>query len=745
MIVRLYVSSGEYTKTLRVDVLNTADEVLRRVWARHQVFLSAAGLSDLDPSSVVIKVRGLCDYLSGLSGPIYESHYIQQCLRDSKLPELVLEHRSKVYGPAVAEQAHDLGSALAEPMLGPMPDAASGARLPAGAVSSLELGETRMLVRVLAQDPDAPAVSIRLFRGVVPLSPSVSSSEELSVCVASLPRESVLELAVRSGRLRIPLFTRAGMLDVEEDFVVHVHDGQGKWWGIEVTVGLDPEPEGPVAFPAIFEAVVFGESSTGGLGRVSEAPGDLAWKKIESILKGGPGARYSEADLSMLWRYAPFLTVRPNALAHVWKAIEWTNVEMVARAYGYLAQWAPIGWLSALQLLSGAFVDLKIRDFAVNSIRSVSDHLLQRLVLPLVYAVLDEDRGDSALAQFLVSRGRESMRLTIALFWALRAEAAARPECAERARVLVEGLLRVKGGAVSSLVKGVTAQAGLVARLEAGVQSLMDGTTERIQDLGALFGARGIHHPLHPRWVLGAFRGSESEVLRCVPEKGRTTLKLAYENNDPTGEPFYFLYKTGLDLRPEQAIQTVMAMMDRVWQQGGLTLRLDPYQTLVVSGSAGLVELRTKGEMAPLDQVGPISAWLELRAGTEAAFVSAAAAYVVACHILDLDGECMVEGETGAMFVFSFTHGTSEQVLREIRGALEGNVEGVEALIVLALDALETISRERALQTVVVDLFGAVGLESRLDVVFGGGVAISRARLEARLRTALLRPPSAAR
>ena len=93
-----------------------------------------------------------------------------------------------------------------------------------------------------------------------------------------------------------------------------------------------------------------------------------------------------------------------------------------------------------------------------------------------------------------------------------------------------------------------------------------------------------IHFPLDIKLVLKAPITNECSIFSSA----MAPFKLTFELMD--GGKYTFIYKNGDDLRQDQLILEMFALMDRMLKTVNQDYKLTPYQTLACSKSDGFVE-----------------------------------------------------------------------------------------------------------------------------------------------------------
>lgn len=93
--------------------------------------------------------------------------------------------------------------------------------------------------------------------------------------------------------------------------------------------------------------------------------------------------------------------------------------------------------------------------------------------------------------------------------------------------------------------------------------------------------------PLDP-----ALRCSRIRVEKCkTMDSKMKPLWAVFENDDTSGSDIYFIFKNGDDLRQDMLTLQIIRIMDRLWKEAGLDLRMNPYGCISTGNRVGLIEV----------------------------------------------------------------------------------------------------------------------------------------------------------
>lgn len=69
-----------------------------------------------------------------------------------------------------------------------------------------------------------------------------------------------------------------------------------------------------------------------------------------------------------------------------------------------------------------------------------------------------------------------------------------------------------------------------------------------------------------------------------------------FQNADSLGDPIHVLFKVGDDLRQDQLTLQMFRLMDQMWLNEGLDLKMSPYHCVETGNETGMIEVVLNAE-----------------------------------------------------------------------------------------------------------------------------------------------------
>ncbi|KAG9330249.1 hypothetical protein JZ751_026011 [Albula glossodonta] len=354
----------------------------------------------------------------------------------------------------------------------------------------------------------------------------------------------------------------------------------------------------------------------------------------------------TRADRLLLWDKRQYCRAQVHSLPKVLTSAPCWDSHSMAEIHTLLHHWPALSPVSALELLDSKFADTEVRAVAVGWIGSCSDDELADYLPQLVQAVKFECHLRNALVLLLLSRAQGNINIAHYLYWLLR-DAVQDPCFGPRFESILGALLCLCGAGLRAELDKQTQLVQLLGALAEKVRQAGSSTRQAVlQDglgrLRSFFQKQSCRLPLSP-----SLEAKELNVKACsFFNSNAVPLKIALVNADPLGDEINVMFKVGEDLRQDMLALQMIRIMDRIWLQEGLDLRIVEYG---VTGS-----FKDK----------PLAEWLRKYNPTEDEYEKASENFVYSCAgccvatyvlgICDRHNDNIMLRSTGHMFHIDF-------------------------------------------------------------------------------------------
>ncbi|XP_027420780.1 phosphatidylinositol 4,5-bisphosphate 3-kinase catalytic subunit delta isoform isoform X3 [Bos indicus x Bos taurus] len=679
------------------------------------------------PEDYTLQVNGKHEYLYG-SYPLCQFQYICSCLHSGLTPHLTMVHSSSIL--AMRDEQSNPAPQVQKPRTKPPP-------IPMKKPSSVSLWSLEQpfyieLIqgsKVNADERMKLVVQAGLFHGNETLCKTVSSSE-VSVCsepvwkqrlefdinICDLPRMARLCFALyaviekakkarstkkKSKKADCPIaWANLMLFDYKDQLKTGEHclymwpsvpDEKGELLNPCGTVRSNPNTESaaalviflpevaphPVYYPFLDKILELGR--LGEHGRFTEEE-QLQLREI--LERRGSGELY-EHEKDLVWKMRHEIQEHfPEALARLLLVTKWNKHEDVAQMLYLLSSWPELPVLSALELLDFSFPDRHVGSFAIKSLRKLTDDELFQYLLQLVQVLKYESYLDCELTKFLLDRALANRRIGHFLFWHLRSEMHV-PSVALRFGLIMEAYCRGSTHHMKVLMKQGEALSKLKALNDVVKVSSQKTTKPQTKELMHLCmrqetyleALSHLQSPLDPSTLL-----AEVCVEQCTfMDSKMKPLWVMYSNEEAGSDGTVgIIFKNGDDLRQDMLTLQMIQLMDILWKQEGLDLRMTPYGCLSTGDRTGLIEVvlhsdtianiqLNKSNMAATAAFNKdaLLNWLKSKNPGEALdraieeFTLSCAGYCVATYVLgigDRHSDNIMIRENGQLFHIDFGH-----------------------------------------------------------------------------------------
>ncbi|XP_071398101.1 phosphatidylinositol 4-phosphate 3-kinase C2 domain-containing subunit alpha [Centroberyx affinis] len=398
-------------------------------------------------------------------------------------------------------------------------------------------------------------------------------------------------------------------------------------------------------------------------------------RKLEKICSRASTFGLKRADHQLLWDQRPYCRRdHPSSLPKVLASAPSWDWASMTHLHSLLHHWPPLAPVTALELLDSKFADTEVRSVAVSWIEASTDDELADYLPQLVQALKFECHLKNALVMFLLSRAQGNIYIAHYLYWLLR-DAVQDPAWGRRYERVLGALLCLCGGRLRAELDQQTHLVTLLGAVaervrQAGGSTRQVALQEGLENVQNFFQRNSCRLPLSPSLV-----AKELNVKACsFFNSNAVPLKLALVNADPLGEEINVMFKVGEDLRQDMLALQMIRIMDRIWLQEGLDLRIVNFKCISTGKDKGMVELVPSSDTLRKIQVEygvtgsfkdkPLAEWLRKYNPAEDEYEKASENFIYSCAgccvatyvlgICDRHNDNIMLRSTGHMFHIDF-------------------------------------------------------------------------------------------
>uniref|UniRef100_A0A3Q0TAK2 Phosphatidylinositol 4-phosphate 3-kinase C2 domain-containing subunit alpha n=1 Tax=Amphilophus citrinellus TaxID=61819 RepID=A0A3Q0TAK2_AMPCI len=395
-------------------------------------------------------------------------------------------------------------------------------------------------------------------------------------------------------------------------------------------------------------------------------------RKLEKICSRASNFGLKRADHQLLWDHRLHCQRdHPSSLPKVLASAPSWDWASMAHIHSLLHHWPALPPVTALELLDLKFADTEVRSVAVSWFEKSSDDELADYLPQLVQALKFECHLKNALVMFLLSRAQGNINIAHYLYWLLK-DAVQDPAWGQRYERVLGALLCLCGAKLRAELEKQTHLVTLLGAVaervrQAGGSTRQVALQEGLENVQNFFQRNSCRLPLSPSLVAKELNIKISCVSFIESSACLNKLPLSLCN-------IYYMYQVGEDLRQDMLALQMIRIMDRIWLQEGLDLRIVNFKCISTGKDKGMVELVPFSDTLRKIQVEygvtgsfkdkPLAEWLRKYNPAEDEYEKASENFIYSCAgccvatyvlgICDRHNDNIMLRSTGHMFHIDF-------------------------------------------------------------------------------------------
>lgn len=380
---------------------------------------------------------------------------------------------------------------------------------------------------------------------------------------------------------------------------------------------------------------------------------------LKRIIEYPPGRELTAHEKGSIWKYRYYLMNNKKALTKLLQSTNMAEESERIEVLELMDNWSEIDIEDAIELLGPHFTNISVRSYAVNRLKKASDQELELYLLQLVQALCFENTSNlayssnseftivndvnnsqsqnflqsvqvtksfsdsvpkskmknrtnnsledsenqipvviSPLAEFLINRALNNIRLGNFFYWYLKSESKDNT-CLNQ---IMQSFWDRLDPSNHKILKQQVELVDILNQCCLEIKNSKDPIAKKTELLGELLRTK-IRHFLIGKNILLPLDPS-IKIVDVVPEQSRvfksslSPLMVTFKTCD---DSFYSLmYKIGDDLRQDQFVLQIIRLMDVLLKNENVDLKLTPYKILATGALEGFMQFIPNETMATI-------------------------------------------------------------------------------------------------------------------------------------------------
>lgn len=361
----------------------------------------------------------------------------------------------------------------------------------------------------------------------------------------------------------------------------------------------------------------------------------------------------------VLWEKRYYLQAIPHALPKVLHAAHSWDFASLVDLHALIQSWQPLSPLQSLELFLPRYPDMEVRRQAVRWISAMPTDQLVDFLPQLLQALKHDTYESSPMASFLLGRALESPRVAHHLYWLLvHSLPGDSPQNSEsmsvdldvsvitqarytrRNQMMLRALLAICGEKLAGRFLAQNMMCKALADVAVNVKQCKESMRQKtlvqgLEVVNQVLLERPTALPLGPgHEVIGVASRTSSYFNSC-------TLPLKINFMGPDRQIVPAIFKAGDDLQQDMLTIQLVRIMDKLWLNEGLDLKIVTFNCVPTGEKKGMIEMISDAETLRKIQVEwgltgsfkdkPIAEWLARQNPSQLEYQRAVDNFTVSC------------------------------------------------------------------------------------------------------------------
>lgn len=334
---------------------------------------------------------------------------------------------------------------------------------------------------------------------------------------------------------------------------------------------------------------------------------------VKDIIVRDPLSPLTREERDIVLYCRDYICTIPSALEIFLKSINWLDPLQVHLAKNYLKKWKKITPEDAISLLDARFPDSHVREYAISVLRDMTDDLMNLYMLQMCQCLVFEPQVVNPLSDFLVEKSIQNPTQVGVIFFWNACVSMKNPLFKQRLSIILSFIFSIKGPQFFTQMNKSNdfyKEMYLIGRDGKAKFAMSPGSNEDKKNATKAFvqerlknmringeKVENFYFPIHNSYY-GKYIDSE---ISSVFGSKMVPIKISAVSSDDS--ILNVIFKSGDDLRQDVLTLQILKVMDKMWLENDLDLKITSYKVLPTGITEGFIQFITGKEIDGLQMV----------------------------------------------------------------------------------------------------------------------------------------------